>query len=569
MNWFRITLLASIGFVLILLLQRWTEFSQAVKNQERIASEEQPHAAVQASRRDITEHVPPQEASVAEPPGASPDAGRGGQDGQPPGPTQADVVRIRTGLFHMDVNLRGGDIQYLALPQYPRTQKDPSQPLVILEKTPQRQFLVQSGLLSPKDITPNGKRPLYQSTQKQYTLEDGQDSLRVLLRHQNSNGIRIEKSFTLNRASYRVRVHHTIVNDSEHDWQLAMFGQLQRSRHSDPRSEISTFSPASFLGMALNTPEKPYLKLDWNDLRKRPVERAIPGGWIALVQHYFVSAWIPPGSETHLYRASAHNNERYLGSWVGPRKLVPAGARLEMGADLYVGPKIQKELQQLAPGLDLTVDYGWLWWLAQPLALLLYWLHGLLGNWGLAIIGLTFLVKLVFYPLSNIGYRSTAKMRLVQPAILSLRNNYTNDRQKLSQELMNLYRKEKINPMGGCLPILVQMPVFLALYWVLLESVELRHAAFYGWITDLSVMDPWFILPILMGISMFFQQKMNPVPPDPTQAAIIRWLPPILTVFFLFFPAGLVLYWLVNNLLSMLQQFIVNRQIGVSSPRQS
>jgi YidC/Oxa1 family membrane protein insertase len=471
------------------------------------------------------------------------------------------IIEIKTDVLELQINLRGGDIEYLALPQYPKKEYQ-KEPLLLMEKNAGRRFLAQSGLLQYPRIGQSNERLNYSAAKDRYFLQEDEDMLRVALHYDSSQGIDIKKYFTLYRGSYKVHVSYEIHNRSPDVWRANMFGQFQRGDYPDPNQESSTFSPASFLGVAMYTPEKPYSKFHLKDLRKTPIKRPVEGGWIAFVQRYFVSAWIPPAGDSHLYRAVAHEGNRYLASWVSPvYEFIPDSKR-EIGIDFYAGPKIQKDLAALSPALDLTTDYGWLWWLSQPLAFLLNWLHAQLNNWGAAIIALTCLIKLIFYPLSNIGYRSMARMRLVQPRIVTLRERYGSDRQRLSQELMDLYRKEKINPMGGCLPILVQMPVFLALYWVLLESVELRHAPFFGWITDLSVRDPWFVLPVLMGASMFVQQRLNPTPPDPMQAAILKWMPIVFTLFFMFFPAGLVLYWVINNLLSMLQQLWVNLKIS-------
>lgn len=560
MDWLRVLLLSSIAVVILLLLQRWAEFNQPHAPKPQAASPAPIYNADVAPPPIATTQIQdaPKPDHIPTPATRSPEK---------PIPEQVPLIEVQTDVLHLRINLRGGDIEYLALTQYPKRQHHPEQPFVLMEKTSQHRFLAQSGLLSQNSLTPDDKRPLYHSEQSRYVMEDDQSSLRVSMRYQNRENITVEKSFIFSRKSYRIHITHRIVNHSKQAWHVSMFGQLQRGNYPDPHASGNTLSPGSFLGVALNTPEKPYQKLKFSALSKSPIERTVQGGWIALVQHYFVSAWIPPSRESHQYRASTYNGNRYRASWVGPQHIVPAGAQTVLSADFYAGPKIQKNLKLLSPALDLTVDYGWLWWLAQPLALVLSWLFEQFHNWGVAIIILTFFVKLAFYPLSNMGYRSMARMRLVQPKIMALRESYAQDRQQLSQKMMMLYREENINPLGGCLPILVQMPVFLALYWVLLESVELRHAAFFGWITDLSVMDPWFVLPIMMGISMFVQQKMNPPPPDPTQAAIMRWLPAVFTIFFLFFPAGLVLYWVINNLLSMLQQVFVNYQ--VEHPKQS
>mgnify|MGYP002682454251 CR=1 FL=1 len=330
-----------------------------------------------------------------------------------------------------------------------------------------------------------------------------------------------------------------------------------------------------FIGFATHTTEEPYHKFTFQKIADTPYKGKTTGGWIALVQHYFISAWIPDAGQENSYEMLKSSTSQNIGRFTTPTLSVAPNTSGSFGAGFYAGPKDQYRLRDISPGLDLTVDYGWLWWIAQPLFALLYffatgqlhiagWEMSLgtgIGNWGVAIILLTVLVKLAFFHLSATSYKSMAKMRKLQPKMLELKERFGEDRQKLSQETMDLYRKEKVNPLGGCLPILIQMPVFLSLYWVLLESVELRHAPFMAWIHDLSVMDPYYVLPLLMGASMFFQQKLNPAPPDPIQAKVFQFMPIIFTVFFLFFPAGLVLYWLVNNVLSITQQWIITRQI--------
>jgi YidC/Oxa1 family membrane protein insertase len=350
-------------------------------------------------------------------------------------------------------------------------------------------------------------------------------------------------------------------NGSNQRWQGNLFGQLKRDSSPDPSSDTPGMTMAPFLGAALTTPDKRFYKFKFSDMAKNPYQAQLPGGWVAMIQHYFLSAWVPNPNLTHTYSTRVTGQGFNIAGFTSPPLLVDPGQKGQTGAQFYVGPKDQYRLAEIAPHLDLSVDYGWLWWIAQPLFWLLHQLHSLVGNWGVAIILLTVIIKGAFFRLSATSYRSMANMRRVQPQLIELRERYADDKAKQSQEMMNLYKKEKINPLGGCLPILVQMPVFIALYWVLMESVELRQAPFALWIRDLSLMDPYFVMPLLMGASMWFMQKLNPPPPDPMQAKIMQWLPVIFTFFFLWFPAGLVLYWLVNNLLSIAQQWYITRQI--------
>jgi YidC/Oxa1 family membrane protein insertase len=407
-------------------------------------------------------------------------------------------------------------------------------------------------------------------------LAEGEDELVAELRLGAVDGVLVSKRYHFRRGEYTVGVEYIIDNQGSQPWQAALFGQLRRDNRPDPSAESAgALGIKPFIGFATRSAEEPYLKHDFESIAEQAYAGETNGGWIALVQHYFISAWIPDTTSLNRYTMLRSESGFNIGRFTSPAITIAPGASGTLGAIFYAGPKDQYRLAEISPGLELTVDYGWLWWVAQPLfALLNFFATGELhafgwvtsmgngvGNWGIAIVLLTLLVKAGFFQLSATSYKSMAKMRKLQPKMLELRERHAEDRQKLSQETMELYRREKVNPLGGCLPILIQMPVFLALYWVLLESVELRHAPLGGWIHDLSVMDPFFVLPLLMGASMYYQQTLNPPPPDPMQAKVFQFMPVIFTVFFLFFPAGLVLYWLVNNVLSITQQWLITRQI--------
>jgi YidC/Oxa1 family membrane protein insertase len=316
----------------------------------------------------------------------------------------------------------------------------------------------------------------------------------------------------------------------------------------------------AYLGAALTTKEDRYKKISFSDLEDEAYKSVQDGGWAAMLQHYFLSAWVPSQETQHTYNGRFVKGNYVFGFYDAPMSIA-AGDTGNIGAQLYVGPKDQERLETIAPNLNLTVDYGILWFIAQPLFWLLEFIHGFVGNWGVAIILLTVIIKAAFFKLSATSYRSMANMRKVAPKMAEIKEKFGDNREKLGQEMMKLYKEEKINPLGGCLPILVQMPVFISLYWVLMESVELRQAPFFFWIRDMSVMDPYFILPLIMGASMFIQMKLNPTPPDPMQARVMQFMPVIFTVFFLWFPAGLVLYWVVNNVLSIAQQYVITKQI--------
>ncbi|MFN3581490.1 MAG: membrane protein insertase YidC [Pseudomonas sp.] len=470
-----------------------------------------------------------------------------------------NLIKIETDTLRVEIDPRGGDIVTLVLPEYPVRKDRPDLPFPILEQSSNMTYVAQSGLVGRNgpDARP-GNRPLYSADSQQFSLGE-QSELVVDLRYQE-NDVSYIKRFTFTRGEYLVDVQYIIDNQSSETWSGNLFGQIKRDRSSDPSSSSPT-GMATFLGAAYWSADASYTKLSFSDMDKSRLEETVNGGWIAWLQHYFVSAWIPPAEQQHTYQTRKDSQGNYIAGFTSPSTTVAPGEQGLIQASFYSGPKIQDSLKAISPGLELTVDYGFLWWIAQPLFWVLSLIYSFVGNWGWSIILLTILIKLMFYPLSATSYRSMANMRRVAPKLQALREQHGDDRQKMSQGMMELYKKEKINPLGGCLPILVQMPVFIALYWTLMESVEMRQAEWLGWITDLSLKDPYFILPILMGATMFIQQQLNPAPPDPMQAKVLKMLPIIFTFFFLWFPAGLVLYWVVNNILSIAQQWYITRQI--------
>ncbi len=468
------------------------------------------------------------------------------------------LIRVRTDVLDLAIDPRGGDVVDLRLPQFPRRQDRPDVPFQLFERSGERTYEAQSGLIGDGPDKASG-RPLYSSEQQQYQLAEGQDQLVVDLKH-SEDGVNYTKRFIFQRGDYDLGVRYLIDNQSEVPWTGHMFGQLKRDDSKDPSSSTAT-GTATYLGAALWTKDEPYTKVSMGDMDDKSLKKTVEGGWIAWLQHYFVTAWIPQPDQTNQVQTRKDSQGNYIIGFTGPAVTVAPGSQGETSATLYAGPKSQDQLEELSPGLRLTVDYGILWFIAQPIFWLLQNIHALLGNWGWSIIALTVIIKLAFFPLSAASYKSMARMRAVSPKMQALKEQFGDDRQKMSQAMMELYKKEKINPLGGCLPILVQMPVFLALYWVLLESVEMRQAPWMFWITDLSIKDPFFILPIIMGLTMFIQQQLNPTPPDPMQAKVMKLLPIIFTFFFLWFPAGLVLYWVVNNCLSIAQQWYITRKI--------
>ncbi|MCW3147761.1 membrane protein insertase YidC [Stutzerimonas stutzeri] len=545
----RSILLVALAVVAYLMVLQWNQdYGQAAlpaatsQTQSSMAAlPESPSTAVEGNHEDVPAVASQQQASIVAPAVPS-----------------SQLIRVRTDVLDVAIDPRGGDIVELNLPKYPRRQDHPEVPFQLFERSSERTYEAQSGLIGDGPDKASG-RPQYSSEKSEYQLAEGQDQLVVDLKY-SADGINYVKRFTFDRGQYDLAVRYLIDNQSDKPWTGYLFGQLKRDSSADPSSSTAT-GTATYLGAALWTKDEPYTKVSMGDMDDKNLRETVQGGWIAWLQHYFVTAWIPQTDDTNLVQTRKDSQGNYIIGFTGPAVSVAPGAQGETGATLYAGPKSQEKLEELSPGLRLTVDYGILWFIAQPIFWLLENIHALLGNWGWSIIVLTIIIKLAFFPLSAASYKSMARMRAVSPKMQALKEQHGDDRQKLSQAMMELYKKEKINPLGGCLPIIVQMPVFLALYWVLLESVEMRQAPWMFWITDLSIKDPFFILPIIMGVTMFIQQQLNPTPPDPMQAKVMKLLPIIFTFFFLWFPAGLVLYWVVNNVLSIAQQWYITRQI--------
>ncbi len=468
------------------------------------------------------------------------------------------LVRVTTGAMDVWVDRLGGDIVRVQLPRFPVSIEEPNDAFLLLDRRPDHVYIAQSGLVGRDGPDGGGSRPLYDTAHSEFDFRGGGElRLRTVV-----NAVEIDKIFKFTADEYVVDVNYEIVNQSDHPFEARQFAQLKRDSRDLSGASSYTLGPRPYLGAALTTNDERYYKLTFSDLDEAPFPpHEVTGGWIAMLQHYFIGAWVSNPGEQNSYYGHKRDDGDYIVGFTGPVQSVLPGATGRFASRFYAGPKDQGRLEAIAPNLNLTVDYGFLWWLAVPLFQLLKWLHGVVSNWGVAIILLTLIVKLVLYPLSAASYRSMANMRRVGPQMKRLQERYSDDRQKLSQEMMSFYKKEKINPLGGCLPMLLQMPVFIALYWVLFESVELRQAPFFLWINDLAVMDPYFVLPILMGGSMFLTQTLNPPVPDPVQARVMKFMPIMFTVMFLFFPAGLVLYWLVNNILSLAQQWFITRQI--------
>ena len=476
------------------------------------------------------------------------------------------LITVTTDRYDIKINPEGGDIVYAALKQYDATLNSDEQ-FVLLENDSNRVYVAQSGLIGQNGIDTAEGRANYSHTANNYVMEEGQQTLSVPLTYKK-DGVTITKTFTFTESKYPIDVSYKIQNASTAAWQGQMFAQLKRDDSKDPgTSNKGVLSMATYLGGAWGTPDDPYNKLKFGEFNDGELVTSSDKGWVGIVQHYFVSAWTP-NNFTGTFFSRETGDDYFIGFNSKPVNVAP-NKQLTLDATLYAGPKVQSELKDVSVGLNKTVDYGLLWPISKVLFAILDGIHKVIGNWGWSIILLTVLVKIALMWFSNKSYYSMAKMRAIGPRLKALKEEHGDDRMKMSQEMMAIYKEEKVNPMAGCLPILMQMPIFLALYWVLVESVELRHAPWILWIQDLSAMDPWFILPLLMGASMFIQQQLNPQPADPMQAKVMKFLPIIFTAFMLFFPAGLVLYWTVNNLFSMTQQYIVNKKVEEEQKRRT
>jgi YidC/Oxa1 family membrane protein insertase len=469
---------------------------------------------------------------------------------------QTAAARVVTDLFIADVSAEGGSIIRLELLKHHAGPESEGN-FVLLDNGGTNLYHAQSGLIG--DGMPTHKT-VYQLPEGELKLADGQDKVELRMTAAGPDGVAVTKVLTFTRGSYRIDTRFEIANNGSAPVAAHAYFQLLRDGKavSAGTSMLSTFTGPAFYSEAGK-----YQKVDFSDIDKGKAKfvTKAPDGWVALVQHYFVSTFVPAAGVEREFFAKKVGDNLYTAGVIVPVQPAAAGATSTVEVPLYAGPQIQSNLDAMAPGLDHVVDYGWLKIIASPMHWVLEKLYALVGNWGWAIILLTILIKAIFFPLSAASYKSMAKLRLVTPRMQQIKERHGNDRVRMQQEMMELYKTEKINPLGGCLPILIQIPVFIALYWVLLGSVEMRNAPWIGWITDLSIKDPYFVLPIIMGVTMFVQTKLNPTPPDPIQAKVMLFLPVIFTGMFLFFPAGLVLYWTVNNILSIAQQWQITRMI--------
>jgi YidC/Oxa1 family membrane protein insertase len=546
----RLILLFIFGFSVLMLWEAW----------ER---EHRPKPAATAPAAASQQQSVPSPANPAKPAAAAT------KDPAPAGAVPAtapaakgETVRVATDLFVAELDTLGATLKRFELLKH-KDAVDPTKNLVLLG--PEHKYEAQSGLTregGPNHLT------VWTVEGNDFALQPGADSVQVRFKGQGRDGVSAEKTYTFKRDSYVVDVTLDVRNQGPAAVTPYTYFQLTHDgKGSSSLSKVAeTFGAQSFIGFGSYTADKAFEKIHPSDLDKAKFERRADNGWLAFVQHYFVTAWLPPEKIERDYGALRRTDGLYSGNVVMSPGAIEPGGTAQVKASLYAGPQEHRRLEAAAPGLDRVVDYGLLDIIARPLFWLLEKFHALSGNWGVAIILLTILIKIIFFPLSAASYKSMAKMKMITPRLTKIREMYGHDRQKMNQAMMELYKTEKINPLGGCFPILVQIPVFIALYWVLLGAIELRHAPFVLWIKDLSALDPYYVLPILMTVTMVLQTKMNPVPPDPVQAQVMKFMPYVFSIFFFFFPAGLVLYWLVNNILSILQQWQIQRMFERDKP---
>lgn len=554
----RAVLLFALIFILLILYQRWLEEQSPPVDLGEIAQQQN------AGQGDNQEDIPdaPSEASQAT------QATDPQNDLQVTAPESGKRIEVETDLVRVEIDTLGGSIKKLELLKHPVSVDESDRPFPLFKEELTARgfdiFTTQSGLIGKDREYPNHKTQ-YQHDRNHYVLEADSDELTVDLHWNAPDGVRYTKRFSFLRDSYDIKIDFLVDNQSNTPWTGFLYAQYLRT-YVPPDQGFLLGALPTYLGGAIYTPEEKFEKIDFDEMHDEALKREVTGGWVAMLQHYFVSAWFPRNSDQPYSFFSrvlgAGDNAKYN---IGLNSLAPVridpNSSGALGIDLFAGPKEQDRLAKKPEGFDLTVDYGWLTPVSAPLFWVLDTIHDFVGNWGWAIILLTLLIKLIFYPLSAKSYQSMAKMKKLQPRLQTLKDRYGSDKAKLNQAMMEIYKKEKVNPLGGCLPIIIQIPVFIALYWVLLESVELRQAPWLFWIQDLSIKDPFYILPLLMGASMLAQQMLNPAPLDPIQKKIMMAMPIVFTLLFLTFPSGLVLYWLVNNVLSIAQQWYINKNI--------
>ena len=549
----KFALYTSLAVITYLMLLAWQEDYPSIVDSGSVNQQSPPSLALSTPQVDDI----PREVPTSSQPANQPLSSSVGVN-ESTGESTTDIIQISTDTLQLSIDLTGGDIVGLSLPKYLKQLDVIDDPFVILESSTDRNYVAQSGLIGQNGVDTSG-RALYRAEFDSYELQDDANSLQVDLVNTQQNGVTVTKRFSFKRDSYLIDIDFLIQNNTEINWQANAFGQIRRNNFDDP-SSVGGFG-RTFLGFVTTSTDDPYIKIEFDDIDGRSESVETPGGWVGFSQHYFLSAWIPNQESVNRFTTRKNESGQYLGEFTGSAFSVPANSSGNYQIQFYAGPKDQYSLAEISPNLDLTIDYGFLWFLAAPIYWLLTRIDSVIGNYGVSIILLTFFVKALFYKLSETQYKSMAGMRRLMPKMQQIKDRYGDDKMGLQKATMDLYKKEKINPFGGCLPMLVQMPVFIALYWVLMESVELRHAPFIGWLIDLSVRDPFFILPLLMGATMFLQTKLSPAPADPMQAKVMQLMPVMMTALFLWFPAGLVLYWLTNGLLGILQQWYITSKI--------
>ncbi|WP_455218136.1 membrane protein insertase YidC [Kaarinaea lacus] len=557
----RLILFVALSFVLLLIYSAWQEQGKTTVDNPIGQSTPTTPADVPQAVPQTAGNVPttsgPKAADVPQPPVSVSQAPAAGENAVSSSPgTLGQTILVQTDSLKVEINTAGGEISRVALPSYPVELEKPDVPFQLLNNSLPNVFVAQSGLLSSQGSAPD-HHANFTADKTDYQMSDSENELDVRLFWRGDDGISVVKTYSFTRGSFLIKLDVEVQNNSSQNWKGRVYRQFQRTEMARESAFIYTYT-----GGVVSSSWDPYEKVKFDEMASwKPEQSYNKGGWAAMLQHYFLGAWIPAKDEANHFYTKALADGRYMLGLSSEERSVAPGDSIHFVTQLYTGPKDQRRLEAIEPNLRLTVDYGVLDILSKPLFWLMSRIHDVLKNWGLSIIAITFLIKLLFYPLSAASYKSMANMKRLAPKLQQLKERYGDDRQKMSKAMMDIYKKEKINPLGGCLPILVQIPVFIALYWVLLESVEMRQAPFYLWINDLSQRDPYYVLPLIMGISMFVQQKLNPPPMDPVQAKIIQALPFIFTLFFAFFPAGLVLYWVINNILSIAQQWHITRKI--------
>lgn len=471
-----------------------------------------------------------------------------------------NMIHVKTDVVQVDINPVGGNIVRVTLLHYPE-ELNSTTPFTLLNDSADTRYIAQSGLLGTSGPDTSDGQANYTVDQTDYTLSPDNNEIAVNLHWSNAKGLNITKTFTFHRDSYEIDVNYQIDNETGAVWSGNPYLQLMR-KNTPPAGKHGLVNFATYFGAAISTPSKAYDKISFKQMDNSNLNQTIQGGWAAMIQHYFVSSWVPDKKTTSQYFTRVTPDGLYTVGMLGQKIDVNNGQQVTTQAKFYAGPAIASQLEKVAPGLQLTIDYGWLWFISVIIFWMMEKIHSVIGNWGWSIVLVTMLIKLVFYRLSAKSYRSMSGLKKLQPKINALKERFGDDKQKFTQATLELYKKEKVNPMSGCLPILIQIPVFISLYWVLIESVQLRQAPWILWIHDLSTYDPYYILPVLMGLSMLLQQRLNPPPPDPMQAKLMMAMPVVFTVLFAKFPAGLMLYWFVNNTLSFLQQWYIMHDIG-------